>query len=753
MRIEEFLEKIKSSPRYLPWITCWKVLPEKPPVYEEFPGKLRGELKGVLRAKGIEKLFCHQAEALEGIFKGENVVVVTPTASGKTLCYNLPVLNTILEDENARALYIFPTKALSQDQLSELHEMIALLGRDIKTYTYDGDTPQTARKAVRSAGHIVVTNPDMLHKGILPHHTKWVKLFENLKYVVIDEMHYYRGVYGSHTANVIRRLKRICRFYGSNPRFILCSATIANPEELACKLIEERVRLIDKCGSPSGEKHFIFYNPPVINRELGIRRSAVLEAKSLAVDFLKAGIQTIVFGRSRMVVEVLLTYIKEAIEKGIKPEDTIRGYRGGYLPLQRRQIERALKEGKILGVVSTNALELGIDIGTLDACIMSGYPGSIASTWQQAGRAGRRSGVSAAVLVASSSPLDQYIINNPDYFFEHPPESGLINPDNLIILINHIKCAAFELPFVEGEEFGRENLKEILDFLEQERVIHRSKDKWYWMSESFPAEGISLRSASSENFAIIDITDGARVIGEVDRFSAPMMIHEKAIYIHEGEQYQIEKLDYPERKAYARKVKVNYYTDANLAVNIRVLDVFKEEKTVKEIKYYGEVMVTALATMYKKIKFHTHENIGSGPINLPEEEMHTASYWLCILPEVTAKFQPHEIQSGLMGLCNVITNIAPIYLMCDPRDVRGVFQVKSPFTDMPTIFIYDNHPGGVGLSERLYECHTEILKTSRDIIRNCGCENGCPSCVGPVNEVGLNSKGAALRIIEEVLGT
>lgn len=751
MSIEDVLEKIKNSARFLPWITAWEVIPERKGIYEDFPDFLNDRLKQVLKNRGIEKLYSHQASAIKAVQNGDNIVVVTPTASGKTMCYNLPVLNTILQDSNSRALYLFPTKALSQDQVAELHELIEGLDIDIKTYTYDGDTPKTARKTIRSAGHIIVTNPDMLHTGILPHHTKWVKLFENLKYVVIDEVHHYRGVFGSHTANVIRRLKRICRFYGSEPRFICCSATIVNPKELAESLTEEKMVLIDNNGAPSGKKHFIFYNPPVVNRQLGIRRSVILETKDLALEFLKKGIQTIIFGRSRLVVEIILSYLKEKLDNDIVPSNKIAGYRGGYLPKERRAIEKGLREGEILGVVSTNALELGIDIGKLDVCVMAGYPGSVSSTWQQAGRAGRRSGVSAALLVASSSPLDQYIINHPDYFFQQPPENGLINPDNLFILVNHIKCAAFELPFEAGETFGKENLSEILEFLEEERVIHHSGNKWYWMSEAFPAEEISLRSASSENFVIIDITNGSRVIGEVDRFSAPMLIHEKAIYIHGGNQYQIEKLDYEERKAYAREVKVNYYTDANLAVDIKVIDEFKGQRLKNIEKHHGEVNVTAMATMFKKIKFHTHENIGYGPIKLPAEEMHTSAYWINLTPEYAGLFNSNEIESGMLGVCNVLTNAAPIYLMCDPQDIRGVFQVRSPFTKLPTIYIYESYPGGVGFSSKLFEIHDKLLTTAFEMIESCRCEQGCPSCVGPVNEVGSKAKEHALKILKGVL--
>lgn len=750
MNLEQVLDYIKTSERIMQNVTRWEIIPPKPGEYEDFPAYLDKKLVSVLNKKGIYRLYSHQRQALDEVAAGHNVVVVTPTASGKTLCYNLPVLNELLRDKNARAIYLFPTKALSQDQVSELMGMVDAMGEDIKTFTYDGDTPTSARVAIRKDGHIVVTNPDMLHTGILPHHTKWMKLFSNLKFVVIDEVHTYRGVFGSHTANVLRRLERICRFYGSDPIFICSSATIANPRELAEKLTGKSMVLINKNGAPSGRKNLIFYNPPVVNRQLGIRRSSILESKTLALIFLKNRIQTITFARSRLAVEVLLTYLKEEMKKIPGGAETVRGYRGGYLPKERREIEKGLRDGNILGVVSTNALELGIDIGNLDVSIITGYPGSISSTWQQAGRAGRRAASSASILVASSSPLDQFIINHPDYFFESSPENGLINPDNLYILVSHIKCAAFELPFEDGETFGNQRIDEILAFLEGERILRHVGGRWHWMAESFPADEISLRSASPENFVVVDITEGARVIGEVDRASAPMMIHEEAIYIHGGQQYQVEKLDYEEKKAYVRKVDVDYYTDANLAVEIKVLEEFKQESGGNFQKHMGEVMVTSLATLFKKIKFFTHENVGSGPIHLPPEEMHTTAFWISIPEDITG-LSKEELESGLLGLCNVMANLAPLYLMCDPRDIRGVVQIRSPFTLKPTIYIYDNYPGGVGFSEKLYDMDEMLLRAARQVIMECSCENGCPSCVGPYEEVGPGSKNFALKIINQCL--
>jgi len=746
--MEEVLSFIRETPEIADNVTHWHTIPARKAVYADFPERMHPRLKEALRAKGIERLYIHQVETFEAAAGGKHTVTVTPTASGKTLCYNLPVLDAILRDDQARALYMFPTKALSQDQVMELKETVDRLGVDIKTHTYDGDTPPTVRQVIRNAGHIVVTNPDMLHSAILPHHTKWVKLFENLKYIVIDEVHSYRGVFGSHVANVIRRLKRICRFYGSNPQFLLASATIANPKEHAERLIGEETVLIDRNGAPSGEKHFVFYNPPVVNKQLGIRRSSVFETQKLASLLIENGIQTIVFARSRVRVEILLTYIRQRVKRQLA-DDSIRGYRGGYLPKQRREIERGLRSGEIRGVVSTNALELGIDIGQMQACVINGYPGTISSTWQQSGRAGRRQGVSLTIMVASSNPLDQYVIRHPEYFFERPPERALIQPDNLLILLDHVKCAAYELPFERGETFGGERLEDLLEFLVEEKVLHSAGDRWYWMAQSFPANNISLRSAAQENFVIIDMTEGHRVIGEVDRFSAPTLIHEEAIYIHEGTQYQVEKLDYENKKAYVREVNVDYYTDANLAVEMKVLH---EDRTVSNdflAKHYGEVTVIARPTIFKKIKLRTHENIGSGPIHLPEEELHTSSYWISFSDRVKEMFSVQDLQYALLGLSNVLVHIAPLYLMCDPLDIRVVPQVRAVHTQMPTIFLYDRYPGGIGLSERLYEIHDELLAEASTLIESCGCFSGCPSCVGPVEEVGENGKQLTLRLVRE----
>lgn len=751
MNVETVLARIEANPRFGSNVTFRHTIPARAGVYEPIPEFLPTELSQLLLKKGINQLYSHQAAALAAVNQGEDVVVVTPTASGKTLCYNLPVIKALLANESARALYLFPTKALAQDQVAELITWSDQLGGKIKTYTYDGDTPGDARIAIRSAGSIVVTNPDMLHSGILPHHTKWLRLFENLEYVVIDELHTYRGVFGSHVANVLRRLQRICHFYGANPQFICTSATIANPGEHGEALLGRPVTVIDKNGAPSGRKEIIFYNPPVVNKPLGIRRSALLEANALAQELLKAKIPTIVFARSRVDTEVLVTYLRDAFYR-LGEREQIRAYRGGYLPQQRRQIERDLRSGKVLGVVSTNALELGIDIGTLDATVLTGYPGTIASTWQQMGRAGRTNAASLAIMVGNSSPLNQFLIQNPDYFLGRGVEFARINPNNLYILVSHLKCAAFELPFVGGEQFGDNDPEEILDYLTEQMILRKVKDRWYWMSDNYPAVDISLRSASTENFAIIDTTDGqTRVIGEVDRFSAAMLVHEGAIYIHESSQYHIDKLDWERQKAYARQVDVDYYTDANLDVNLKVLDVFAEDALPQVKRNWGEVMVVAKTHMYKKIKFYSHENIGWGQIHVPELEMHTTAYWFSVPQAKVAAISQDALQSALLGTAHLLGNIASLELMCEPSDLGVTAQIRSPFTGDPTIYIYEKYPGGVGFSEQLFEAHGRLIRRALGIIQQCSCPSGCPSCVGPVEEVGLEGKSYAAGLLRGVL--
>jgi DEAD/DEAH box helicase domain-containing protein len=831
-----------------PHVTAVRRLPAVAARHAPFPDALDPRLHRALRARGIDQLYTHQAAAIGHALAGRNVVTVTPTASGKTLCYNAPVLHEILADSSSRALYLFPTKALAQDQLAELHQLATLVGEegggDIAVFTYDGDTPQDARRAIRGRAHVVLSNPDMVHSGILPHHPRWAKLFENLTFVVIDELHAYRGVFGSHLANILRRLYRVCRHYGSNPTFICSSATIANPKELAEWLTGEPFELVAESGAPRGEKYFFFVNPQVVNPQLGIRRSYLAETRRVAIEFLKRGLQLIVFAQSRLSTELLTTYLKDAFQgppgamrasgaglqgpppasapggvKGTPPitEDVIRGYRGGYLPLRRREIERGLRNGDVRCVVSTNALELGIDIGALDVAVMAGYPGTIAATWQRAGRAGRRSGRSAAVMVASSAPIDQFVVRNPDYFFGASPEHALVNPDNLHILLDHVKCAAFELPFKDDERFGAIDVQEILTVLAEEGFVHLVDGQWQWTQESYPADAVSLRSVTSDNFVVVDVTGGERVIGETDFTSGPSTLHEKAIYIVEGRLHQVERLDFDGRKAYVRQVECDYYTDAITYTKVTILDTFEgagrsapgsglpaeaddiedgalprlERTTRTEVPgadaerqpvatrgweasaespgpgaSHGEVHVVSRVVGFKKIKFYTNENVGSGELDLPEQQMHTTSYWLTIPAAVMGglPFGTADRRDGVIGLAHAMRNVAPLLLMCDQHDlglavdgvsveggsrVGGVERAAADaLSAEPTIFLYDNYPGGIGFSEPLFAMHDQVLARTRDLIGGCPCTSGCPSCVGPEGATGPLAKAVASALLD-----
>ncbi len=744
-------EAVVAELQAKPTDTTVRRIDARPPRYGEWPDGVDDRLLAVLRKRGIAHPYTHQASAIGHALAGTNTVVVTPTASGKTLCYNAPILSTILRDRSARAMYLFPTKALAQDQLEELHGLITGLGEDIGTFTYDGDTPADARRAVRTAGHIVLTNPDMLHSGILPHHTKWSKLFESLDYVVIDELHTYRGVFGSHLANVLRRLRRICQFYGSNPTFILCSATIGNPGELARALVGDEVELVDDNGAPAAERVVVIHNPPVVNKELGIRQSSLKAARDIAARLIRAQVQTIVFAPSRVRVELLLTYLRETLRGKPGDPERVTGYRGGYLPNERRNIERGLRDGSIRGVVATNALELGIDIGGLGASVVTGYPGSLASLWQQFGRAGRGDEPSLSVLVTSSNPLDQYVAKHPDFVFERSVERGLIDPDNLFILASHLKCGAFELPFNEGEVFGA-HTGELLDILAEEGILQRSGSRYHWMSEAYPAEQVSLRTASTDNFVIIEQGPQPKVIGECDRPSAPLLIHEDAIYIHRGQQYQVEYLDWDDKKAYVTPVAVDYYTDAQLAVELKVLDSFREEGSGAVTWALGEVAITFLATIFKKIKLHTHENVGWGKIAIPEENLHASACWLSFNDAATKSLARDEIAAGLSGIAHLARNLAAVYCLCDARDIGSAAQVRSPHTELPTVFLYDAIPGGVGLAEKLFEVREDLLQACLALVLTCDCESGCPGCVGPQVEANSPARKAARIMLERAIG-
>jgi DEAD/DEAH box helicase domain-containing protein len=777
MRVREVLDVFATRDVHGEMLTAVRHFPAREAQWAGFPAWTHAHLAAAYAQKGIRQLYSHQAIAAEAVRGGKNVVIVTPTASGKTLCYNLPVLNAVLENSDCRALYLFPTKALAQDQLAELYDLNQRLDNRFGVFTYDGDTPSDARKAIREKAHIVLTNPDMLHTGILPHHTRWTRLFENLRYIVLDELHTYRGVFGSHLCNVLRRLRRIASFYGSEPQFICSSATIANPEELAARLLEADVEVQNANGSPAAEKTFVFYNPPVVNRALGIRRSYINESARVAQEFLKRDLQTLVFANSRLHTELLLTYLQHFNPHPPGKPETIRGYRGGYLPNERREIERGLRDAHVRGVVATSALELGIDVGSLDAVVMAGYPGTIAGTWQRAGRAGRRKGSSCAVLVASSAPLDQFMVRNPDYFFGSSPERAFIQPDNLEILINHLKCAAFELPIGKDERFGDADVPELCTRLEEAGFLHLAGQHYHWTQEAYPADTVSLRSVTSDNFVIIDITGEPNVIGEIDFSSALTSVHEKAIYLHGGEQYHVEHLDFKERKAYVKRVDVDYYTDAIRYTQVRVLEIAvtaRNEHGGARIgghsRSHGDVLVRSQVIGFKKIKFFTNENIGAGNLELPENEMHTTSYWITLERSMleTLPFTISERQSGMFGLLYALKSVATLLLMCDPRDIETAIGEHGPdISDAlvpariddaggvkeffePNLYLFDAYPGGIGFSDPLFRVHDLLLHKTRELIVACGCDQGCPSCVGPAGGLAPRAKEAALKILDRL---
>ncbi len=843
MNLSQVLDQMRSATGLATRITAWRELPAAEGRFADYPDMLDPELVGVLRKRGVERLYTHQVQAIENVLAGRNVVVVTPTASGKTLCYNIPVLQALLRDPEARAIYLFPTKALAQDQSAALAELLNELGaaEQVAVRTYDGDTPPGRRAAVRDEVRLLITNPDMLHAGILPHHPRWAALFENLRWIVLDELHVYRGVFGSNVANLLRRLQRICRFYGAEPQFVLTSATIANPKELAERLIEAEVRLIppDLDGSPRAEKHVILYNPPVIDPALGLRRSYTLETTRIAGRFLEAQVQTAVFARARRTTEVLLGYVRDEVENAGGDPQRIRGYRGGYLPLERREIEQGLRDGSVLGVVATNALELGVDIGQLGAAVIAGYPGTIASLWQQAGRAGRRSEISAAVLVASAAPLDQFIATHPRYLFERPPEMGLINPDNLAILVRHLRCAAFELPFEAGEPFGAfRDVAEVLDILAEQGELHRSNGTYRWVADSYPAEAVSLRAGSDDTVVVQDLGQGRPVvIGEVDRATAPVLLHEGAVYIHEGSTYLVTQLDWENAVAQVEPVEVDYYTDAAESAELEVLEVYDADETQPARRAHGWLEVTAQATSYRKVKRYTHETLGYGQIELPPRAFETSGYWLWLDAETVKALEQRGVllapndygpswpaardaarardarrcrqcgaeerdgrahhvhhvrpfrefgyipgenrsdraaneldnlitlcaschrrveaargtRSALSGLAHALGNIAPLYLMCDPRDLGVAVEVRGRQTKSPTITLYDRLPEGLGLAERIYELHAELLQGALDLVHECRCRDGCPACVGPVGPGGGEVKSLTIQLVDALL--
>ncbi|RNF83653.1 DEAD/DEAH box helicase [Montanilutibacter psychrotolerans] len=772
------------SRRYRDRITGSFTIPGREGAYSPIPDDVPQALKSALRARGIESLYSHQAQAWRAAVRGENVAIVTPTASGKSLCYTLPVVAAAMGPARAKALFLFPTKALAQDQVAELLELNRAGDLGVKAFTFDGDTPGDARQAIRLHGDIVVSNPDMLHQAILPHHTKWAQFFENLRYVVIDEIHTYRGVFGSHVTNVLRRLKRICAFYGVRPQFILCSATIGNPREHAQALIEDAVHAITDSGAPTGDKHVLLWNPPMVNADLGLRASARSQSNRIARIAIRSGLKTLVFAQTRLMVEVLTKYLKDVFDHDPRKPARIRAYRGGYLPTERRAAERDMRDGRIDGIISTSALELGVDIGSLDVVVLNGYPGTVAATWQRFGRAGRRQRPSLGVLVANSQPLDQYVVRHPDFFADASPEHARTAPDQPLVLFDHIRCAAFELAFNVGEMFGPIEPEVYLEALAETEVLHREGERWEWIADSYPANAVSLRSVADGNFVVVDRTDGRQtIIAEVDYSAAALTLYEGAIHMVQSTPYQVEKLDWEGRKAFVTRTHVDYYTDSIDYTRLKVLERFDGCAAGCGDAHHGEVHVVRRVAGYKKIRYYTHENIGYGPVNLPDQELHTTAVWWQLPQAVLLAWfsGKHDALDGFLGAGYALHVVATVAVMADARDLQksvgngdgawfatadesGRGQVRGGDGNalviaelqqfVPTVYLYDNFPGGVGLSEPLWTRQEELLRRAIELVEGCDCRAGCPACVGPVLAVDENREDVATpkALARRVLG-
>ncbi len=776
-----------SSGKVRPCFAAHRLLDPKGAVHTEIPAGLAPSLKQALARRGVTALYSHQAEAIEAALAGRHVVVATPTASGKSLCFHLPVLNALIDDPSASALFLYPTKALSRDQEHNLRELISDSGLGVPATVYDGDTPGDARRGARERCRIVLTNPDMLHAGILPGHAKWASFFRGLRYVVLDELHTYRGVFGSHMAHVLARLLRVARFHGQSPSIICATATIGNPREHAARLMgvsDQEVVLVNSSGAPQASRRVFVYNPPIVNEELGLRASTLKQAVHLTADLVRARAPTILFAPSRNSVEVMLKYLRAKVGD-VAGSQAIMGYRGGYLPKQRRAIESGLREGKVLCVVATNALELGIDIGDLDAVVCAGYPGSVAGTWQRFGRAGRRGDQSIALLVCSSQALDQYLAREPEYLLSANAEEARVDPNNIEVLIQHLKCACFELPFeiaergpsvVEPREARGEgyagldvaSTRDALDYLCRHGLVHASQNRYHWTGEAFPATHISLRNIGWDNFVIIDVATNES-IGELDWRAAHTMLHEQAIYQQDAEQYQVERLDFDNHKAFVRKVEPDYFTTALTYRTVSVLEQASEASVGPALLGAGDVKVLEKVTGYKKIKFFTHENAGYGDVHLPEIQMHTTSFWLTLKEDFVQRFAVPRASfiEGLRGLGRALETVSTLALMCDPRDLGQTLGDGGDASDGgslppgrspeggqtggfdPTLFLFDAHPGGVGLAPRIFERAEELLGRAFVLIDGCPCGSGCPACVGPMQELS-RTKQIALDILCEI---
>jgi DEAD/DEAH box helicase domain-containing protein len=768
MNFTDYIRRIRANPDYRGQVAHAQEIPPRPARYAEPEEPLHPILEARLRALGIDRLYTHQAAAVDAVRRGEHVMAVTATASGKTLCYNLPAIEAVLRDPRARAFYLFPTKALAQDQLGKLNDFG--LFPTVRFATYDGDTPQEERRYIKRGAHIVLTNPDMLHVGIMPYHTTWAQFFANLRYVVVDEIHTYRGVFGANVAQVMRRLRRICAHYGASPQFIACSATIANPASLMRALTGLDPTVIDDDGAPRGKRTFVFWNPPLVG-ENGERRSAHTEATSLFVNLVESFVRTITFTKARKSAELILRYTREEFERR---ESLLGGrvmsYRAGYTKEERRAIEDGLFSGKLLGVTATNALELGVDVGGLDATVLTGYPGTIASAWQQAGRAGRAQDEALSVLVALDNPLDQYLMRHPEYFFGRPVEQAIVDPDNRRVLAAHLACAAYELPVGENDlPLFSPRAPEVLAQLEEEGTLVRRNGKWYYRGDDYPPAGVNIRSASAETYEIRESkvesrksqdfplstfdsrlsTPPGRLIGTVEGASVYFTVHPGAIYLHQGETYLVEELDEESRVARVRPAEVNYYTEPRELTHITVLGEKESRPLGVTQARFGEVVVSTQVLGFRRKQLYTDIIIDLVDLDLPEQVFETEAFWFTVPAAMVAELAKAGLDLGgaIHAAEHACIGMMPLFAMCDRWDIGGVSSPNHPDTGLATVFIYDGHPGGVGIAEATFDRLAELLQATQEMIAACPCADGCPSCVqspkcGNNNEP-LDKRGAA----------
>jgi len=780
MDARAFINYLISLPNYRQQIIHTRRIPSQPAIFGKLDKPISRDLETCLKSIGISSLYCHQAEAVNATFAGKNVIVATPSASGKTLCYHLATLETILSHGNSCAIYLFPTKALAQDQLRSLREIACPeLLPEQAVATFDGDTPQAERQKIKRLARVVLTNPDMLHLGILPNHQSWSRLFRNLRYVVIDEAHIYRGIFGSHVANVMRRLRRICALYNAKPQFICSSATIANPQEHAEKLVGLPFQAIVEDGSPHGEKYFAFWNPPTIDEAKSTRRSPNSEAAFLFSQLVENNIRSLVFARTRKLTELIYIYAREQLSPSLAC--LISPYRAGYLPEERRQIEHRFFNGELLGLVATNALELGINIGDLEATVLTGYPGSIASAWQQAGRSGRSTGTSLSFLIAQDNPLDQYLMRQPDFFFSKNFDNALIDPDNPYILKPHLLCAAWEKPLDDGDkEFfgliplprrerderrpslpptlsgaGREGEPSLLAELEEEGTLRRRQGKWYPSSSiTYPAQDVNIR-ATRQGYAIMDASRGC-LLETVEASVAFSQIHRSAIYLHKGESYLITELDLAGHIAWAVPTSTDYYTQAMEITDIRVMKLAKEKDYHGVKAYFGDVEVTNNVVAFKKKRQFTDEVIGEEPLDLPPQNFPTKALWFDLPQKAIARIAQAglDFHGGLHACEHAAIGILPLFALCDRNDIGGVSTPFHPDTGKAQIFIYDAYPGGIGIVEKGFELIAELWQATLKVVKECPCSDGCPSCVQSPkcgnNNQPLDKKAAEI-LLEELL--